>query len=45
MACACVNLQVDYLDVENYVGGVIDCEVGGAEFQELVSFGGVVVEG
>ena len=45
MACTGIDLEVDDLDVEDYVGGVVDCEVGGAEFLELVAFGGGIVEG
>ena len=45
MVCASVDLEIDDLDVQNYVSGVVDCEVCYAKFLELVSFEGGVIEG
>jgi hypothetical protein len=40
-----VDLEIDYFDVEDYVGGVVDCKVCCAEFLELVPFRSGLVEG
>jgi hypothetical protein len=45
MARAGVDLKINYLDVQDYVGGVVDCKIGRAEFLEFVMFGRTVVEG
>ena len=44
MTCARIDLEVDDLDLENDVRGVVDGHVRRAEFLELVSFGDVVEE-
>jgi hypothetical protein len=39
VTCASVDLEINYLDVQDYVCGVIDGQVCCAEFLELVALG------